>query len=48
MSEHFPVTKSSGGKVKAELDLPNYEIKANLKKPTDSKMTHQSLLYRLI
>ena len=32
MSEPFPEPKSSRGRVKVELDLPNYAIKADLKK----------------
>ena len=32
MSEHFAETKSSGGKVKVELDLSHYATKADLKK----------------
>ena len=31
MSEYFPEPKSSGGRVKVELDLSNYAIKAVLK-----------------
>ena len=31
MSEYFPESKSSGGKVKVELDLLNYATKAYLK-----------------
>ena len=34
MSEHFPERKSSGRKVKVELDLPNYARKADLKNET--------------
>ena len=34
MSEYFPEPKSSGGKMKAELDLSNYATKANLKNAT--------------
>ena len=30
MSEYFPKPKSSGGRVKAELDLSNYAIKIDL------------------
>ena len=30
MSEYFPEPKSSGGRVKAELDLSNYAIKIDL------------------
>ena len=32
MSEYFPEPKSSGGKVKIELDLSYYAAKADLKK----------------
>ena len=31
MSEYFPEPKSSGGRVKVELDLSNYATKADLK-----------------
>ena len=31
MSEYFQKPQSSGGRVKAELDSTNYEIKADLK-----------------
>ena len=31
MSEYFPEPKSSGGKVKVELDLSNYATKADVK-----------------
>ena len=34
MSEYFPKPKSSGEKVKVELDLSNYATKANLKNET--------------
>ena len=34
MSEYFPEPKSSGGRVKVELDLPNYATKAELKNAT--------------
>ena len=34
MSEYFPEPKSSGGKVKVDLDLPNYATKADLKNAT--------------
>ena len=34
MSEYFPVSKSSGGRVKVELDLSNYATKAELKNTT--------------
>ena len=32
MSEYFPKLKSSGGRVKVELDLPWYATKLDLKK----------------
>ena len=32
MSEYFPGPKSSGGKMKVELDLCNYATKADFKK----------------
>ena len=35
MSEYFPEPKSSGGRLKVELDLPNYAAKADLKNATD-------------
>ena len=34
MSEYFPEPKSSGGRVKVELDLSNYATKAGLKNAT--------------
>ena len=34
MSEYFPEPKSSGGKVKFELDFSNYATKADLKNTT--------------
>ena len=34
MSEYFPGPKSLGGRVKVELDLSNYAIKADLKTAT--------------
>ena len=34
MSEYFPEPKSSGGRVKVELDLSNYVTKADLKNST--------------
>ena len=34
MSEYFPETKSLGKRVKVELDLSNYAIKADLKNAT--------------
>ena len=34
MSEYFPERKSSGGRVKVELDLSNYSTKADLKNAT--------------
>ena len=35
MSEYFPEPKSSGGKVKVELDLFNYATKVDLKNATN-------------
>ena len=34
MSEYFPEPKSFGGSIKVELDLSNYETKADLKNAT--------------
>ena len=34
MSEYFPEPKSSGGRMKVELDLSNYTTKADLKNAT--------------
>ena len=34
MSEYFPKPKSSGGRMKVELDLSNYATKADLKNTT--------------
>ena len=34
MSEYFPEPKSSGGRVKVELDLSNYATKADLENAT--------------
>ena len=34
MSEYFPERKSSGGKMKVELDFSNYATKADLKNAT--------------
>ena len=34
MSEYFPESKSSGERVKVELDLSNYATKADLKNAT--------------
>ena len=39
MSEYFPEPKSSGGKVKVELDLYNYETKADFKNATGAETT---------
>ena len=38
MSECFPEPKSSGGKVKFELDLSNYTTKADLKNATKADL----------
>ena len=35
MSDYFPEPKSSGGRVKVELDLSNYATKGYLKNSTD-------------
>ena len=60
MSKYFPELKSSGGRVKVELDLPNYATKSDLENATGvdtSKFTkkvmqqvliHQNLLKTLI
>ena len=34
MSQYFPESKSSGGRMKVELDLSNYAIKADFKNAT--------------
>ena len=34
MSDYFPEPNSSGGRVKVELELSNYAIKADLKNAT--------------
>ena len=34
MSEYFPKPKSSGGRVKVELDLSNYATKSDFKNAT--------------
>ena len=46
MSEYFPEPKSSGGRVKVELDLSIYATKTDLKMQQD--LIHQLLLKRLI
>ena len=46
MSEYFREPKSSGGKLKVELDLSNYATKADLK--MQQVLTHQNLLKKLI
>ena len=46
MSEYFPEPKSSGGRVKVELNFSNYATKADLKK--QQVLIHQTLLKRLI
>ena len=46
MSEYFPQPKSSGGRVKVELDLSNYATKADLK--MQQVLINQNLLKRLI
>ena len=40
MSECFPEPKSLGGRVKVELDLPNYATKANLKNAAGVDTSH--------
>ena len=42
MSEYFPEPKSSGGRVKVELDLSNYATKKDLKNATG--VIHQNLI----
>ena len=47
MSEYFPEPKSSGGRVKVELDLSNYTTEADLKNATvadTSKFTQRVVL----
>ena len=39
MSEYFPEMKSSGGRVKVELDLSNYATKTDLKNATGVDMS---------
>ena len=46
MSEYFPKLKSFGGRVKNELNLPNYAIKEDLK--MQQVLIHWILLNRLI
>ena len=46
MSEYFPEPKSSGGRVKVELNFSNYATKADLEK--QQVLIHQILLKRLI
>ena len=46
MSEYFLEPKSSGGRVKVELDLSNFATKADLKK--QQVLIHQNLLNKLI
>ena len=36
MSEYFPKSKSTGEKVKVQLDLSKYETKADIKSTTDT------------
>ena len=42
VSEYFPTPKSLGGKVKVELDLPNYATKADLKNAPGVDITKSS------
>ena len=46
MSECFPEPKSSGGRVKVELDLSNYATKTDLK--MQQELVHHLLLKKLI
>ena len=46
MSECFPEPKSSGGRVKVELDLSNYATKTDLK--MQQELVHYLLLKKLI
>ena len=46
MSEYFPEPKSSGGRKKVELDLPNYASKSDLK--MQQVLIHQNLQNKLI
>ena len=46
MSEYFPKLKSLEGRVKDELDLPNYDTKTDLK--MRQEMIHHLLLNTLI
>ena len=46
MSEYFPELKSSGGRVKIDLDLSNYAVKVDLKNP--KVLIHRIYLKRLI
>ena len=46
MSEYFPESKSSGGRVKLELGLSNYATKADLE--MEQALIHQNLLKTLI
>ena len=46
MSECFPEPKSSGGRVKLELDLSNYATKTDLK--MQQELVHHLLLKNLI
>ena len=47
MGEYFPESKSSGGRVKVELDFCNYATKADFKK-MQQVLIHQNLLKKLI
>ena len=42
MSEYFPEPKSSGGRVKIDLDLSNYAVKVDLKNGTGVNTSHLS------
>ena len=39
MSEYFPEPKSSGGRGKVQLDLPNYATKADLQNATGADIS---------
>ena len=47
MSKYFPEPKSSGGRVKVELDLPNYATKKDLKNATGIDILLKMLISRI-
>ena len=47
MSEYFPEPKSSGGGVKAELDLSNYATKSDLNKATGADISKFAKTFEL-